>query len=177
MQRKGETEKSEGSEGTLFCPSTPWCCEAAQSTSTFLQLWDHLPPKNSTMLGTRFIPAYHLFYTVPHVVLNRWLWCCQMQRDTHKCADCIVFMDQGSCISFSKGTFFSIPFCIKHIVHFCYQIVSTVPLSLGFLFPWSCSSLQMLAFLLYSLLLLGNLKSWLCIYISEGCLVCFIIGE
>ena len=62
--------------------------------------------------------------------------CCgHMQRDTLKCAGCIVFMDQGSCISFSKGTFFSIPFCIKHIVHFCYQIVSTLPLSLGFVFP------------------------------------------
>lgn len=32
-------------------------------------------------------------------------------RGTHiKRDDNIVFMDQGSCISFSKGTFFSIPF-------------------------------------------------------------------
>lgn len=36
-----------------------------------------------------------------------------MPRGTHKKKkrdDNIVFMDQGSCISFSKGTFFSIPF-------------------------------------------------------------------
>lgn len=51
------------------------------------------------------------------------------QRD-----DSIVFMDQGSCISFSKGTFSPYLFCIKHIVHFCYQIVSIPPLSVGFFF-------------------------------------------
>lgn len=42
------------------------------------------------------------------VLLLEGVWGC---RGTHiKRDDNIVFMDQGSCISFSKGTFFSIPF-------------------------------------------------------------------
>lgn len=58
----------------------------------------------------------------------RMLWA-HIKRD-----DSIVSMDQGSCISFSKGTFSPYLFCIKHIVHFCYQIVSIPPLSVGFFF-------------------------------------------
>lgn len=43
------------------------------------------------------------------------MYCCWRERKdaeghTKKRDDNIVFMDQGSCISFSKGTFFSIPF-------------------------------------------------------------------
>lgn len=73
-----------------------------------------------------------------------------MQRDALKpSAQCIVFMDQGSCISFSKGTFFSIPFCIKHIVHFCYQIVSTLPVSSGCVSPAPRSSNVGFSFLLF----------------------------
>lgn len=82
------------------------------------------PPCSSLLPSPRFHPLtcvviipFFLFYyraLICGFLSVGWMYCCWRQRkdaEGHiKRDDNIVFMDQGSCISFSKGTFFSIPF-------------------------------------------------------------------
>lgn len=119
--------------GKLFIPGDNYYSETPLPTSADLKCRSHSKTNKKTHQNVQTFGNPFFFSAVIFVWLG-FVWFClngQKNRDvagvkvnqTRRQKSNIVFMDQGTCISFSKRYIFTIPFFIsQYIAHLCYQI-------------------------------------------------------